>query len=64
MKVLLRPTCPKRHGRNQNGNTIIEVLIAAGLFAVVFLSSMALIESGQRFTKSTSAGVNTFSSTR
>lgn len=37
----------------RRGNTLMEVMIATALFAVVFLSSMALMESGQRFTKST-----------
>ena len=43
----------RRARKGQRGNTLVEVLIAATLFSVVFLSSMALMESGQRFSKST-----------
>jgi type II secretory pathway component PulJ len=35
------------------GGTLIEILIAAALFTVVLLSSMAMVESGRRFSNAT-----------
>lgn len=48
----------RTHSRRQaagsrRGTTLMEIMIATALFSVVFLSSMALMESGQRFSRST-----------
>lgn len=37
----------------RRGSTLIEIVIAASVFTVVLLASMAMIESGRRFSKST-----------
>ena len=42
-----------RSARSRRGNTLLEILIATTLFTVVFLSAVAMMESGQRFSSST-----------
>lgn len=44
---------PNGNALAQSGHTVLELLIAVSLFAIVFLSSMALMESGQRLSHST-----------
>jgi hypothetical protein len=44
----------RAHPRSRrSGSTLIEILIAVTLFTVVLLSSMAMVESGRRFSRST-----------
>jgi hypothetical protein len=44
---------PIQLGRSNTGGLLLETLIAVSLFSVVLLSSMAMVESGRRFTNST-----------
>jgi len=50
MRLRDRRTSP---GDARSGSTLIEITIVAALFAVVLMASMAMIESGQRFSGST-----------